>query len=393
MHSPSVDHNFVNRDPSFDTQQLVVKGALGNVETNHSLQGWALEGCLPGHSTIAKTPLRSGLVSIGRDPQTDFPVGSPNVSKRHAQIELVNDQLRLTDLGSTNGTFVNGHRIQDTVALNELDLVQVADVELRLVKTRTAVVDRTAVETRPEHRWALSSMHKVIAGNCMATCFQPIVDAGSQHSIGFEALVRATVDGLESPMVLFDQAEKLGVEKRLSEVCRLRALETIDKANADGILFLNTHPNETLDADLLKSIQRLRENSPDRQIVIEIHEKAITHLNLLREFSAALRDLGIQLAFDDFGAGQSRLVELCQVSPDVLKFDRSLIQGLAQDDRNFKLVATLHESAKQLNIRTLAEGVEMPEEVAGCMEIGFDLFQGYAFGKPKPISEVVNQDV
>ncbi|PQO26365.1 hypothetical protein C5Y96_20215 [Blastopirellula marina] len=392
MHSSAIDPNSIVIDPGYETQQLVAQGNLRSAELDRSLHGWAFEGCLPGHSVIATTPLRSSLVSIGRDPQADICVASPNVSKRHGQIEIRNDQVRLSDLGSTNGTFVNGHRIQGTIALKELDLVQFADVELRLIKTKAAVVDRTAVETRPEHRWSLSSMHKVIAGNCMATCFQPIVDANSQHSIGYEALVRATVDGLESPMVLFDQAEKLGVERKLSEVCRLRALETIDEASAKGTLFLNTHPNETLEADLLSSIKNLRERSPGRQIVIEIHEKAITHLSLLREFAAALRDMEVQLAFDDFGAGQSRLVELCEVSPDILKFDRSLIRGLAQDARNFKLVASLHESARQLNIRTLAEGVETPEEVAACMEIGFDLYQGYAFGKPQSIVEVVNKD-
>ncbi|MBI1249402.1 EAL domain-containing protein [bacterium] len=387
MHSQSIETDMLNRDTNFDTKQIAQAATGGNQGLPE--QGWGIEGCVPGQDSIAKIPLRNWRVSIGRDPHGDICLPSPNVSKQHAQIILSENQIHVADLGSTNGTFVNGQRIAATAILKEGDLVQFADVELRLVKIQTTVVDRTAVEARPEHRWALSSMHKVISGNEMATFFQPIVTADKHELIGYEALVRATVDGLESPLVLFDQAVKLGVEQKLSDVCRVKALETIDQAGAAGTLFLNTHPNESLEAELLNSIQKLRDASPDRKIVIEIHESAVTRIDLLREFATALHDLDIQLAFDDFGAGQSRLVEICQVSPDILKFDRSLIRSIVQGERNYKLVATLHESAKQMDICTLAEGVETPEEIAACIEIGFDLFQGYAFGKPNKISEFI----
>jgi len=358
-----------------------------NVHQSSPNQDWCMEGCLPGHDSITHLSLRSLEVKVGRDPLGDICLASPNVSKCHARFVISGDQIQLEDLGSTNGTFVNGQRILTLSSIKEGDLVQFADVELRLVRTLAPTVDCTAVETRPEHRWALSSMHKVLSGNSMNTYFQPIVDAGDDYrSIGYEALVRATVDGLESPIVLFDQASRLGVEKRLSELCRKKALEAIDGANVSGTLFLNTHPNESLKSELLASIRALREKSPNRKIVVEIHEKAATNLAELSEFSAALHDLDILLAFDDFGAGESRLVELCKVSPDILKFDRSLIVSLAEDEKHYRLVANLHESARELGISTLAEGVETAEQIAACDEIGFDLYQGYAFGKPLPIS-------
>lgn len=379
-----------------DTSHVINLDTHANAQAspeNHSAafaaQDWAMEGCLPGHGTLSKISLRNVTVTVGRDPQGDVCLASPNVSKRHAQFAISARQIQLQDLGSTNGTFVNGKRLESVTVLNEGDLVQFADVELRLVKLQAPTVDQTAVETNPEHRWALSSMHQVLTQNKMLTFFQPIVSADKHELVGYEALVRATVEGLESPLVLFDQAARLGVEKRLSVSCRVNALKAIDQANVPGTLFLNTHPNECLEDELLKTIRDLRERSPKRDIVIEVHEEAVANLNQLREFTAAIHDLDVKLAFDDFGAGQSRLVELCQVSPDILKFDRSLIQSMVQSENNYRLIANLHDSARQLGIQTLAEGVETEEEIAASKAIGFDLFQGYAFGKPQAIDQLL----
>lgn len=388
MNQQSTDLTDTNHVMNIDTQSDTHGQSANNFAVPFAKRDWAMEGCLPGHDTLSKISLRNVTVVVGRDPQGDICLASPNVSKRHAQFVMSGSQVSLQDLGSTNGTFVNGQRLEGVTVLKEGDLVQFADVELRLVKMQSPQVDQTAIETRPEHRWALSSMHQVLTQNKMTTFYQPIVSADNLELLGYEALVRATVEGLESPLVLFDQAARLGVEKRLSVSCRVNALKTIDQAKLPGTLFLNTHPNESLEAELLKSIQELREYSPERDIVIEVHEEAVANLNQLREFTAAIHDMDVKLAFDDFGAGQSRLVELCQVSPDILKFDRSLIQSMVQSDNNYRLIASLHDSAQQRGILTLAEGVETEDEIAASKMIGFNLFQGYAFGKPKPIADL-----
>ena len=81
-----------------------------------------------------------------------------------------------------------------------------------------------------------------------------------------------------------------------------------------------------------------------------------------------------RLAFDDFGAGQTRLMELVAIRPDCLKFDRQLIQDihLAPAQRR-KMLASLVEMTKDLGIVTLAEGIECSEEGEVCQELGFEL--------------------
>jgi EAL domain-containing protein (putative c-di-GMP-specific phosphodiesterase class I) len=108
----------------------------------------------------------------------------------------------------------------------------------------------------------------------------------------------------------------------------------------------------------------------------------------LKEVRAALKSLDIGLAFDDFGSGQTRLAELAVVHPDYIKFDISLIRSIDAHPERQEMVATLVRMVKRLGLIALAEGVETKEECAACVEIGFDLAQGYYFGRPAPLSMI-----
>ena len=93
----------------------------------------------------------------------------------------------------------------------------------------------------------------------------------------------------------------------------------------------------------------------------------------------------IGLAYDDFGAGQSRLNELAQCPPDYLKFDMSLMRGIdAASPQRQRLLATLVKMVRDLGIHSVAEGVETPAEADACRQMGFDLGQGFFYGRPAP---------
>jgi EAL domain-containing protein (putative c-di-GMP-specific phosphodiesterase class I) len=350
--------------------------------------GWLLEGCLPNQSSLTRTPLKSFPFRVGRDSSCDLQIASRNVSKSHAVLLHTPLAVIVKDLGSTNGTFINGRRIAEPTPVDERDLIQLADVELRLVREQVAAADFTNVGCQPEQSWSFSRMHEVLNEGRMTIHFQPIVGA-DRSMFGYEALVRTDVPGLESPLALFSMAARLGLEERLSTLCRTEAVRVLDASGIPGALFLNTHANEYLGAELVESMRELRERAGNRLLVLEVHEEAVPEVKSFREFAAALRDLDVRLAFDDFGAGQSRLLELSQVLPDYLKFDRSLVKDLGSDAAHAGLVSSLHKSATALGITTLAEGLETPESIAACQELGFTLFQGFAFGRPQPIDQCV----
>ncbi len=151
-------------------------------------------------------------------------------------------------------------------------------------------------------------------------------------------------------------------------------------------MFVNTHPAELEDtAGLLASLEQLRSRHPSSELVLEIHEEAVAKPSALQALRSSLEDLGIGLAFDDFGTGQPRLLELIDVSPRYVKFDRTWVEDLHRTSRNRReKLETLISLLKQWGVATIAEGVETAEEAKACADVGFELAQGYYLGRPAP---------
>ena len=121
-----------------------------------------------------------------------------------------------------------------------------------------------------------------------------------------------------------------------------------------------------------------------------MHEACAVDAATIKVLRLVLDDLGMQLAYDDFGAGQARLHELVEARPDYLKFDRKLVAGIdtASTDRQ-QMLESLVQMSRQLGIITLAEGIETPGEAQTCRRMGFELMQGYFFGRPMSKPDVI----
>lgn len=209
------------------------------------------------------------------------------------------------------------------------------------------------------------------------------------RTLGYEALARSQMYGLENPNSMFDTARLANREVELSLMCRQRAVEIACQLPRRRAVFVNTHPNEDFAADVLPSVRQLRGITPDLPIVVEIHEAAVHDSQSVREFHAALKDLNVKLAYDDFGAGRSRLMELVKAPPDFLKFDASLIRNLdCAVPQQMRLLNTLVDMVHDFNICTLAEGVETLGELEACRALGFDLAQGFYFGLPLEADDI-----
>ncbi len=352
-------------------------------------QGWQLVGCLPGCSTPSRVSLTKFPFTIGRDANSNLELKSRNVSKRHAEILASAGAVILRDVGSTNGTFVNGRRLREPSPVGEGDLIQLADVELRVDRNTQGVADRTFVADGLEQSWLISRMHEVLNLNGIQMWYQPIVAGPRAESFAYEALVRSTVSGLESPLQLFSAAERLGLEEELSGLCRREAVRTLRDAGIPGTLFINTHPHEQLGPELIESLEQLRGEAGDRPLVLEIHEQFVSDRATFHDFRKSLNALRIGLAYDDFGVGQSRLLEIAEIPPDYLKFDRSLVKDLGSSKTiHANLVRTLHQHARDLNIATIAEGIETEQAAQACVDMGFTHFQGFYFARPQPIDQL-----
>ena len=216
---------------------------------------------------------------------------------------------------------------------------------------------------------------------------------GSQ-SPAYEVLARSHLVGLETPETMFQVATDLNSEVQLSCLLRREGLRHGSLLGSRTPLYLNTHPSEIGQPGLLESLKDLRREFSNLSIVLEIHEAAITSASFLARLRDQLRDLDIRLAYDDFGAGQARLLEMADAPPDVIKFDIHMIRGLPEASAEKRhLVASLVQIVWKLGAVPLAEGVETADEAAACRDLGFELGQGYFFGYPAPVGDWLVQSV
>jgi EAL domain-containing protein (putative c-di-GMP-specific phosphodiesterase class I) len=308
---------------------------------------------------------------------------------------VVDDEVFVRDLNSTNGTFRNGHRIRSVQKLENGDSLQFGTARFHLrvsAKPEISVTQQTDVT---DDALAYLQFDKLMSDPAILPHFQPIVRLADTQRMGYEVLARSRLIGLQTPDVMFRVASMLGYEAELSrlmrwEGVRLGASLTVSSPRQ---LYLNTHPSELNDPELLASLRALQAKFPDVSMVLEIHEAAVTSVPALSELRADLCDLGIGLAYDDFGSGQARLLELADVPPDVIKFDIHLIRGLPEASAERRqLIRTLVQAAKGVDAIPLAEGIETEKEAEICYQMGFELAQGFYFGKPAPASNWLPTD-
>ena len=225
--------------------------------------------------------------------------------------------------------------------------------------------------------------------------FQPVVQSKNRKICGYEILGRGFSPKLSpNPTELFRIAESVGLEGELSMSMRDMGLEIASRNKLQGMLLIKVHSQELKDCDkLLSSMTDLRKRYPKALLMLEISEQAMTDSEQLSEFNCGLDRLGIRYAFDDFGVGQSRLIELVNARPHLVKFDRALIENIHKaDSSRLSVLMQLHDMVKELRIKTLGACVSTREEYQGCKPIGFDMYQGNYFGIASPV-ELLNQNL
>jgi EAL domain-containing protein (putative c-di-GMP-specific phosphodiesterase class I) len=289
-------------------------------------------------------------------------------------------------LGSTNGTYLNGQRITGPVEVAQDDFIQFGSVAFRVLRQSSHDDGGTVCEDVVDRAMALVQFDRLMSEEAVIPHYQPIVELPGERPFGFEVLVRSRIAGMDTPMVMFSAAAQLSLEAQLSQMIRCKAVEETRTFHPPPHLFVNTHPVELQEAGLIESMRALRELSRHQRITLEIHEKAVTDSAGIMELRAALRDMDIGLAFDDFGAGETRLSQLSKIQPDYLKFDISLVHNLHQaSSEHQQMIRALVRMAENMGVIPLAEGVECREERNVCVELGFKTGQGFYFGRPIPL--------
>lgn len=249
----------------------------------------------------------------------------------------------------------------------------------------------------PQERLTLrSDLPRAIDSGQFVLYYQPIFAMDATTVAGVEALVRWNhpLLGLLMPDTFIPLAEEGGYIVPLGEWVLDAVCRQITEWTRDGFAFervcLNVSARQFEDRDLVSMITRTIDHHHVRPDQLELE---LTESSIMRDVSSAitvlcdLKDIGLRLSIDDFGTGYTSLSFLKRFPLDVLKIDKSFIRDLrpgSHDDAIVKAVTTL---ARNLNLRSIAEGVETRMQLEQLRAIGCDELQGFLLSRPLTVAQ------
>jgi diguanylate cyclase (GGDEF)-like protein/PAS domain S-box-containing protein len=231
--------------------------------------------------------------------------------------------------------------------------------------------------------------------------YQPLIDLQTNRLTGVEALVRWQHPrrGLVPPMEFIPLAEETGLivplgQWAIGEACRqVRVWQREIPADEPICLNVNLSARQLRHPNIVRDIADALDDSgllPSR-LILEITESVLmidTAATLSRLFQ--LKSLGVRLAVDDFGTGYSSFAYLRRFPVDILKIDKSFVDGVATEPTASALVDAMIRIGKTLRLETVAEGVEKVDQADRLRLLQCDLGQGYLFARPQP-SETITE--
>jgi diguanylate cyclase (GGDEF)-like protein/PAS domain S-box-containing protein len=228
--------------------------------------------------------------------------------------------------------------------------------------------------------------------------YQPVIELGTGTITGVEALIRwiHPVRGLVPPLDFIPLAEETGLivpigRWVLQEACRFAQAMNEGRGGNPFHMAVNLSARQLARPEIVDEVGEILEDTgvDPRALVLEITESVMMQdMDMSIERLTALKELGVQLAIDDFGTGYSSLNYVRRFPVDILKVDKSFIDGVSEGGESAALTAAVIELAGILNLRPVAEGIERADQLERLLEMRCDLGQGYFFAKPLPPDEL-----
>lgn len=235
-----------------------------------------------------------------------------------------------------------------------------------------------------------------LAENQFTLHFQPQINHRTNRLLGFEALVRWQHQkmGLISPDRFLPQAERGNLLLPLTDWVVGEACRQQSQWRRNGLpslpISINVAPVSLRATNLAQLItQHLERSNLDHSaLTVEITEEALADGDDAAHALAKLKDAGFRIALDDFGAGYSSLARLRKLPIDILKMDRSFVDGIDIDPNQTALAEAIARLAHSLDLDLIAEGVETEAQLEALDQIGCENVQGFLTGRPMAAAAV-----
>jgi diguanylate cyclase (GGDEF)-like protein/PAS domain S-box-containing protein len=284
------------------------------------------------------------------------------------------------------------------------ELLRNADVAMYMAKDRGKgryqVFEPAMHDTALKRLELKADLQRALEHDEYVLHYQPVIELETGRITGVEALVRwiHPVRGLVPPLDFIPLAEETGLIVPIGrwvmrEACRV-AVSLQDRFPNDPPLHMavNLSARQIARPELIDEVRDILTDTglEPGSLILEITETVMMQdMELSTERLGKLKELGVQLAVDDFGTGYSSLNYIRRFPVDILKVDKSFIDGVNEGGEASALTEAVIKLAGILNLRPVAEGIERADQLQRLLELHCDLGQGYFFAKPMPSDELV----
>jgi diguanylate cyclase (GGDEF)-like protein len=247
-----------------------------------------------------------------------------------------------------------------------------------------------------DHARMAGELHDAVVRGELRLFYQPVYDLRTGRMEGGEALIRwqHPTRGFVSPGEFIPVAERSGLivpvgAWELREACEQLARwragygpEAIEAIN------VNVAVRQLREASFVDEVAAVLSETglTSRNLILEVTESSVVDGREVQATLQALHEMGVRLALDDFGTGQSSLSLLRAFPVDVLKLDKSFVDGVADgaDKGRLAVAAAVAQLAEAFGLKTVAEGIEDEQQLARLREMGYRYGQGFLMARPLP---------
>ncbi|WP_299962450.1 bifunctional diguanylate cyclase/phosphodiesterase [uncultured Roseobacter sp.] len=269
----------------------------------------------------------------------------------------------------------------------------------RLRRVRSNMLSADQIDAARSHANMEQLVRMALERDWFVPHFQPIVDISAATIRGFETLCRLEHpdQGIIMPGDFISVAERLSVMDQISVRMLDRALDLLGEwstraAPYDGLfLTVNLEPQQILQTDLplrLEKALKQRKIRPELLKIEIVESSVIGNFETAARQIATIRAMGIQIALDDFGTGYSSLEYLNQLSFDLIKIDKTFVDGIETDGRKRSMIKMMSVLANALGADVCVEGIESDPQARVAEELGIKFAQGFLYSRPVAQSQI-----
>jgi diguanylate cyclase (GGDEF)-like protein len=343
-------------------------------------------------NTLASA-VRVSLDCVGRIGGDEFLVLLPDT--RFAEGLLVAERLREMIRRKPLPLSAHGHRSEVTVSVGAVSIPHTAAslkevielAESALLSSKSSGKDRVTagradIDDTGGHG---ADVREILATpDTIRMVAQPIVSQPGALVIGHELLFRGRSGGLlESPMMFFAAARRQNLLAAADLACLRRGIEASSHLANSGRVHLNVFPSTILDTPLEELLSIC---AGATRLVLELSEQEfVGDPALLVPAIAAFKRADIRIALDDVGFGRSSLETILVLEPHIIKIDRCMVHGIAENAGQRRIFKRLLQSLAGLGTEIIAEGIETETDAKVVFELGVPFAQGFLWGRPEPV--------